>query len=190
MAHYVICDNKCFDEGMTKANIEKELQKKEDAIPTKGTAFNKNFGNTADTVCQGNDSRLSDARTPTAHTHDDRYFTETECNRYFINKETEIITVNGTLKGSSQATSSTIMISLPSGWNGTNCTVLGCGIIKQSGSSYFYNNFSGISHQVLISVSIPTNGNRLAVSITGLEGEKMMDMDYYCRVTLMKITVG
>ncbi|AEL17655.1 tail protein [Mycobacterium phage Theia] len=28
-----------------------------------------NFGTAAGTVCQGNDSRLSDARTPTAHTH-------------------------------------------------------------------------------------------------------------------------
>lgn len=45
---------------------------------TKNTAFNKNFGTTVGTVCQGNDSRLSDARTPTAHTHDDRYYTETE----------------------------------------------------------------------------------------------------------------
>jgi len=36
---------------------------------SKNTAFNKNFGSIADTVCQGNDSRLSDARTPTAHTH-------------------------------------------------------------------------------------------------------------------------
>ena len=29
---------------------------------TKNTAFNKNFGTAAGTVCQGNDSRLSDAR--------------------------------------------------------------------------------------------------------------------------------
>lgn len=29
---------------------------------TKNTAFNKNFGTTAGTVCQGNDGRLSDAR--------------------------------------------------------------------------------------------------------------------------------
>lgn len=36
---------------------------------TKNTAFNKNFGTTSGTVCQGNDSRLSNARTPTAHTH-------------------------------------------------------------------------------------------------------------------------
>jgi len=36
---------------------------------SKNTAFNKNFGNAINTVCQGNDSRLSDARTPTAHAH-------------------------------------------------------------------------------------------------------------------------
>ena len=36
---------------------------------TKNTAFNKDFGSLVGTVCQGNDARLSDARTPTAHTH-------------------------------------------------------------------------------------------------------------------------
>jgi hypothetical protein len=35
----------------------------------KNTAFNKNFGNATTTVCEGDDTRLSDARTPTAHTH-------------------------------------------------------------------------------------------------------------------------
>jgi hypothetical protein len=35
-------------------------------------------GATGTTVCVGNDSRLSDARTPTSHKHDDRYYTETE----------------------------------------------------------------------------------------------------------------
>ena len=36
---------------------------------TKNTAHNKNFGSTAGTVCQGDDSRLSDARTPVSHNH-------------------------------------------------------------------------------------------------------------------------
>lgn len=45
---------------------------------TKKTAFNKDFGNQVETVCQGNDSRLSDARTPKSHTHDDRYYTKTK----------------------------------------------------------------------------------------------------------------
>lgn len=44
----------------------------------KNNAFNKNFGTAAGTVCQGNDSRLSDARTPKAHSHDDRYYTKAE----------------------------------------------------------------------------------------------------------------
>lgn len=44
----------------------------------KNNAFNKSFGTAAGTVCQGNDARLSDARTPKAHTHDDRYYTEAE----------------------------------------------------------------------------------------------------------------
>ena len=35
----------------------------------KNSAFNKNFGSAEGTVCQGNDARLSDARTPKAHTH-------------------------------------------------------------------------------------------------------------------------
>lgn len=36
---------------------------------SKNTAFNKNFGTTSGTVCQGDDSRLGDARAPLAHTH-------------------------------------------------------------------------------------------------------------------------
>ena len=49
--------------GLQAALNEKEY------MFSKNTAFNKNFGATEGTVCQGNDSRLSDARTPKAHTH-------------------------------------------------------------------------------------------------------------------------
>jgi hypothetical protein len=35
----------------------------------KNTAFNKNFGSAAGTVCEGNDGRLTNSRAPTAHTH-------------------------------------------------------------------------------------------------------------------------
>ena len=38
------------------------------------------FGTTAGTVCEGNDYRLSNARTPTAHNHDDRYYTKSQLN--------------------------------------------------------------------------------------------------------------
>lgn len=49
-------------------NLQTALDGKE-PIFSKNTGFNKNFGTTAGTVAQGNDSRLSDARTPTAHSH-------------------------------------------------------------------------------------------------------------------------
>lgn len=45
----------------------------EPEILKKYSAFNKPFGNIADTICEGNDPRLSDARIPKAHNHDDIY---------------------------------------------------------------------------------------------------------------------
>lgn len=50
------------------AGLQTELNGKEPAF-SKNTGFNKNFGSTAGTVCQGNDSRLSDARVPLGHAH-------------------------------------------------------------------------------------------------------------------------
>lgn len=44
----------------------------------KGTSYNKNFGTSSGTVCEGNDSRLSDARTPTSHYHSAIYDQEGE----------------------------------------------------------------------------------------------------------------
>ena len=50
------------DGGQTIAGLEP-------AIGTKKTAFNTDFGTASGTTCQGNDSRLSNARTPTSHSH-------------------------------------------------------------------------------------------------------------------------
>jgi hypothetical protein len=49
-------------------STQSALNGKENAF-SKNTAFNKNFGTTSNTVCQGNDSRLSNSRPPTSHTH-------------------------------------------------------------------------------------------------------------------------
>lgn len=46
--------------------LQDALDGKEPAF-SKNSAFNKNFGTTAGTVAEGNDSRLSNARTPLAH---------------------------------------------------------------------------------------------------------------------------
>ena len=50
------------------SGLQAALNEKEPVF-SKNTAFNKNFGTTSGTVCQGDDSRLSNARTPIAHTH-------------------------------------------------------------------------------------------------------------------------
>lgn len=44
------------------------LLNKEDSF-AKNTAFNKDFGTSSSTVCQGNDIRLFDSRTPLSHNH-------------------------------------------------------------------------------------------------------------------------
>jgi len=68
--HRVINDSGTSSTELWSANnINYHLGGKEPTI-SKNTAFNKNFGTGSGDVCQGNDSRLSDARTPTSHTHD------------------------------------------------------------------------------------------------------------------------
>lgn len=49
-----------------KTEVDLLLAQKED-IFSKNSAFNKNFGTTTGTVCQGDDSRLSDTRAPISH---------------------------------------------------------------------------------------------------------------------------
>lgn len=52
------------DNGLTAFQIVETDAAKKLISAAKGTAYNKDFGITAGTVCQGNDSRLSDNRTP------------------------------------------------------------------------------------------------------------------------------
>ena len=61
-------ENTSAHEVSNISGLQAALNEKEYMF-SKNTAFNKNFGTTLGTVCQGNDSRLSDARIPTAHTH-------------------------------------------------------------------------------------------------------------------------
>jgi len=49
------------------ANQGKVLQDNKEATFSKNTAFNKNFGSINGSVCEGDDSRLSDSRVPLAH---------------------------------------------------------------------------------------------------------------------------
>lgn len=51
------------------SGLQVALDAKENSF-SKNSAFNKNFGSSVGTVCEGDDVRLSDARVPLAHTHD------------------------------------------------------------------------------------------------------------------------
>jgi hypothetical protein len=53
--------------GNTQVRNNLELDGRYEPLFSKNTAFNKNFGTISGTVAEGNDSRLSNARTPTAH---------------------------------------------------------------------------------------------------------------------------
>jgi len=60
-------DNDSGVSGVFVSNALDTLDSGKEPAFTKNTAFNKNFGALAGDVCQGNDARLSDARTPTLH---------------------------------------------------------------------------------------------------------------------------
>lgn len=50
------------------SNLRSTLEGKEPVI-SKNSAFNKDFGTSQGTVCEGDDSRLSDSRNPNPHSH-------------------------------------------------------------------------------------------------------------------------
>lgn len=62
----------------------------------KNSAFNKSFGRTKGTVCEGNDSRLSDSRIPVEHEHD-QYLTVSNLDLTILSLLSKNgITINGT----------------------------------------------------------------------------------------------
>ncbi len=72
--------------GLSSATARSRINEAITAVNGLGDAASKNVGTTAGSVAAGDDSRLSDARTPTSHTHDDRYYTESEVNALLTGK--------------------------------------------------------------------------------------------------------
>ena len=66
--HLTATEKAVFDNQSGVNTGDQDLSGLEPAF-SKNTAFNKNFGAIADTVVEGNDSRMSDARPPLPHTH-------------------------------------------------------------------------------------------------------------------------
>ncbi len=69
-------------------------------IISRNAAFNKDFGSTTDTVTEGDDSRLSDARTPISHDntyHSETYIEATDVTYSNLNTNGDVGTTAGTL---------------------------------------------------------------------------------------------
>ncbi len=90
------------------AGLSLALDGKENSF-SKRSAFNKNFGTSAGTVAQGNDSRINHGETAYGwgdhaaegyltslphHTHDDRYYTEAESDARFLGKTAKAVDSN------------------------------------------------------------------------------------------------
>ena len=65
--HGLEVDGSVLISGLTASQIVETNASKTLVSISKGTAYNKNFGTGSGTVAEGDDSRLSNARTPTAH---------------------------------------------------------------------------------------------------------------------------
>jgi hypothetical protein len=144
---------------------------KEDAF-SKNTAFNKNFGTALGDVCQGNDARLSDARTPTSHNHDDLYYTETEVNngqldsRYYT--ETEVDTISGALN--------TAKLDLAGGNISGNLTVGGDFTVQ--GENFIANTQTVLVEDNLLVINKNEVGAGVTAGEAGIEVERGSEANY------------
>ncbi len=77
------------------------------SLPTK-TSDLTNDGDGTNVFVKNNDSRLSDARTPTVHNHDDRYYTETEIENLLDDKISKSQT-NGLIKNDGSVDTNTYL---------------------------------------------------------------------------------
>lgn len=60
----------------SQTDLQTALDNKEPIVSPKNSGFNKDFGSASNTVCQGDDVRLSNDRNPTTHNHDSLYYTK------------------------------------------------------------------------------------------------------------------
>ena len=138
---------------------------------TKGTAFNKDFGTVISTVCQGNDARLSDARTPIAHTLD------SHSNITITNLQTDqILKWNGTAWVNSTAASGyTLPVAaaavLGGVLSGTDITIDGSGNVTVNDNSHAHTIANVTDLQTTLNGKAPLTGTGTSgswpISVTG-----------------------
>lgn len=75
---YSFIGSNLFSQKLINDAINIKLRDIGEGIPSKTSDLTNDGEDGSNPFVSDDDSRLSDARTPTAHTHDDRYYTETE----------------------------------------------------------------------------------------------------------------
>ena len=120
-----------------------------------------NYGTAAGTACQGNDARLSDPRSPIAHTHDvsdvDGLGIASDSVVGLVKGDGVTTTVdqNGSVKVISSSSSATCTI--PTITGGDNAPI---GIV----SSYTFSSICGLQNGIITSFEFTFNGSTLSVS--------------------------
>lgn len=153
---------------------------------TGGIVQTGSFGTTANTFCQGNDSRLSNARTPTSHTHgqisNDGKITNGTANAVVITNESKTVTTSSTISvtelncldgvtGNIQTQIDNINTALAGGMNikgsiGTNGTITALPANHTKGDAYYalagaptINNVAAEAGDVFICIESGTSAN-------------------------------
>lgn len=143
-------------------NLQAALDAKEPAF-TKNKAFNKNFGKTAGTVMEGSwrpswadVSGKPATFTPSAHNHDDRYYTETESDERFVNITGDSMTGSLITKGITITSNSSTQYHKPFAINSLNGNLKA--FFEQPNTEEFYN-FYIKDHNNGTKVGLSPNGD-------------------------------
>jgi hypothetical protein len=121
--------------------------------------------------------------TPSSHTHDDRYFTESEINSklatYKLKGDFYVVNGNITLSNGSGNTS---QVALPSGFTKDNCVVVAVGVAYQLATVLDYGGHSTATFNVRITSS---NQYYLNVIVIGSSGGPSGSRAY--KIVMMKV---
>lgn len=171
MAHTkanLICEDMCLVEGYSKEQTDEKLNNKADSSHTHTKSDISDF----------------------AHTHDDRYYTETESDaKYALKTDVQkaLITQDVNVTVSSGSTSGSVQVAYPTGITRDNIIFVGCQF-KASGTSiwnYSMGNLSGNSNK---EVSISTTQDSTFLLTMSLKTAVESNTTFVVRVTMANVS--
>lgn len=169
MAHekvYVVCEDMCMEEGMTKEQISSSLNTKSNTDHTHDDRYY--------TESEMNTKLAS--KSDTSHNHDSRYYTESESDaRYKLKGDFAVVTGSGTVDSLSGLYKT---IDLPSGFTITNCVIVS--FMYGTGNNRVINYQNNLSS---IGLNASTNKIEMYIDDEGVSGKTV---NY--TIVLMKIS--